>query len=73
MDRRFALLATVLAGAAGATTRDGQPYTAQQFLDALDPETPEPPAAAQTVAEMEAHVLTWIADSNAKHREDARR
>lgn len=70
-DKRFALLASVVAGSAGAIAADGTPYTYDTFLRSLDPEHyGEPPKKRQqTVEEMETHILDWISGSNSSFRE----
>lgn len=63
MDIRFAILASVIAGSAGAKAKDGQPYSAEHFLRALRFE-PETEAPKQSL-EYQTQVLnSWIDGSN---------
>jgi hypothetical protein len=69
-DLRFAGLAQVLVAALGGTKADGTRFTASDFLARLDEGAPAlAPARAQTVAEMEARIATWVGGHNARWRE----
>ena len=62
-DIRFALLASVIAGSAGAKTTDGKPYTADSFLQSLNFDKPAK-IVTQPVEQMEYMLEAWIGSSN---------
>ncbi len=73
-DLRFAILASVVAGSLGASSRDGKPYTANTFLrslygDEIEEKKEPGKSKIQSVAEMEQHLKDWIDVSNKIRKE----
>jgi hypothetical protein len=71
IDLLFALLASVVAGSAGAKGVDGKDYTPANFLRGLRPadDAVSIPVRKQTVEQMEAHLTGWIMASNQVFKE----
>lgn len=71
MDIRFAILASVVAGVAGAKGVDGKPYTAEHFLRAIrfDPD-PQPVAEVKQTIEQQTMMLNaWMDGANKVYAE----
>ena len=65
MDVRFALLASVVAGSAGAKDLSGNHYTADHFLKSMRMEAKK----EQTTEEMELYLNTWCSAANRVYAE----
>jgi len=71
-DLRFAVLAEVLVSALQAKKRDGNPFTAGDFIQRLayEPAAEAKPVESQDAAVAERRLLAWISGSNAVWREE---
>lgn len=70
-DKRFALLAELIAAGVGVKLKGGGAFTSKTFLHLLHPDREQPPEPQQSVAQMEMYLNAWISGTNAVVAEEA--